>query len=757
MRKLELWGGHECTVNRVRDCFLDQTVRSGHQARIDDLDRFAELGISALRYPVLWERTAPDRPQEMDFTWSDARIERLQCLKVRPIVGLLHHGSGPRYTSLIDDEFPRGLAIHAHATVRRYPHVRDWTPVNEPLTTARFACLYGHWYPHQRDEHLFWLALLNQIDAIRLAMREIRAVNPEARLIQTEDLGRTYATRPAARQADFENQRRWLTWDLLSGRLTREHPLWDRISSHHLADRLAAIADNPSPPDVIGVNHYLTSERLLDHRLELYPPERHGGNDEIAYADVEAVRALMPEPGGLAGVLAEAWTRYGRTLAVTEAHNGCTREEQVRWLRDAWAVTEHLRAQGVAIEAVTAWALLGAYDWNTLLTHNLGYYECGAFDVRSGSPRPTALAAAMRTLADPGRAPHPTALGAGWWRRDIRLQYSPVIHGAEAPEHIRAWRTPKGCERPLLITGATGTLGRALARACRWRGVDYLLTDRSMLSLDDQRQIAVVLDEAQPWAVINAAGWVRVDDAEADEDACMAANASGAVRLAEACRARDIGFVGFSSDLVFDGGKDHPYLETDIVGPLSAYGRSKVRAEAEVLALGGRALMVRTAAFFSPYDPHNFAFHVHRSLALDQPFEAAEDLAVSPTFLPDLVDAVLDLVIDGETGLWHLANQGAVSWAQFARMIAGAFGFSERLIQPRLAQEFRWPAARPTYAALASVRGQLLPNLEHALARHAAMVRASHAPEGVAHAPPAQAPRVRAASGARFPDLRASL
>ena len=85
---LEIWGVVECTVNRVGDAYHDQLERSGHAHRLDDLDRFAELGIRALRYPVLWERTAPDGRAR--FAWADARLGRLRELGVRPIVGLVH-------------------------------------------------------------------------------------------------------------------------------------------------------------------------------------------------------------------------------------------------------------------------------------------------------------------------------------------------------------------------------------------------------------------------------------------------------------------------------------------------------------------------------------------------------------------------------------------------------------------------------------------------------------------------------------------
>ena len=722
MTPLELWGGHECTVNRVGDQYFDQTVRSGHQDRPDDLDRIAALGLTTLRYPVLWERVDPKGDGDFGWRWTDDRLARIRSLGLRPIAGLLHHGSGPPSTHLLDDGFAPAFKAYARAAAERYSWVQDWTPINEPLTTARFSALYGHWYPHRTDERLFWTALTNQIDATRLAMREIRAVRPDARLIQTEDLGRTYSTRAVAHQADFDNARRWMTWDLLEGRVTPGHPLWRRLEGFGLGERLAAIADDPCPPDVMGVNHYLTSDRFLDHRIGGYPAERVGGNEFMTFADVEAVRALLPAPDGLEGALQEAWTRYGRPLAVTECHNGCTREEQVRWIREAWEAAGRLRGRGVDLRAVTAWALLGTYDWNSLLTREAGHYEVGAFDVRSDPPRPTALAAELRRLAKGGAVPSATA-GPGWWRRDIRLQFKPVFRTVESPEPRAEWRASATGSQPLLIVGATGTLGKALARACEWRGIGYRLTARRELSLDDDASVARMLDAAEPWAVVNAAGWVRVDEAEAEPAGCFAANAEGAVRLARACRDRGLPTAAFSSDLVFDGRRDRPYVESDAPAPLNVYGASKARAEREILELGGKALVVRTAAFFSAYDPYNFAAHLLRTLAASQPFSAAEDLTISPTYVPDLVDAVLDLMLDGETGVRHLANEGALSWAEFARELARAFDLDADLVRGAPAASFGWAAARPAYAALGTERGRLMPPLENAIARYAAVVR----------------------------------
>lgn len=430
---LELWGGHECTVNRIGDRFGDQTVRSGHEHRCSDLELFASLGVTSLRYPVLWERVSPERVDARDWCWTDERLTEIRRLGMSPIAGLLHHGSGPRYTSLVSPDFVTGLAAHARAAAERYPWIRDWTPVNEPLTTARFSALYGHWYPHAGDEGVFWLALLNQIDGTRAAMRAIRKVIRDARLIQTEDLGQVYGTAPLAQEVAYQNDRRWMTWDLLTGRVTESHPLRARLDRFGLGSRLDAIAADPCPPDVLGVNFYPTSERFLDHRAELYPEWTVG---DLGQFDMDAVRVLDPEPIGLKGVLTQAWDRYAIPIAVTESHLNATIDDQSRWIAEAWSFAETMRAQGADIVAVTTWALLGSYDWNSLLTREAGFYEPGAFDVSSGTPRETGLAPFLRHLAGGGDLKawadhHPELDRPGWWRQDARLTLPPFRWGGE--------------------------------------------------------------------------------------------------------------------------------------------------------------------------------------------------------------------------------------------------------------------------------------------------------------------------------------
>jgi dTDP-4-dehydrorhamnose reductase len=714
--ELEIWGGPECTVNRVGDAWGDQSHRSGHHDRDDDVRLFAELGFKAVRYPVLWERVAPDAPDVCDWSWTDRRLGALRELGVRPIAGLVHHGSGPHYTSLLDPEFPAKLGDYAARAAERYPWVDEWTPVNEPLTTARFSAAYGHWYPHARDEGSFWTTLVNQVDGVRHAMRAVRRVNPAARVIQTDDLGRTYATAPVLHQAAFDNLRRWAGWDLLFGRITPEHPLWARLAAFGLADRLDSLADDPCPPDVIGVNHYLTSDRFLDHRLQRYPASTHGGNGHQTYADVEAIRVLEPAPAGLAGVLREAWDRYRTPVAVTEVHLGCTREEQLRWVADAWDSARALRDEGVDVRAITAWALMGSCGWNTLLTSE-GLYEPGVFDISGGSPRPTALAAIWKGLPEDARR-HPVARTPGWWRRPMRLLHSPVPRPARFERAQPALAAP-GDVPPLLICGASGTLGRALARACDVRDIRYVATDRATLDVTDEASIARALDAHRPWAVVNATGWVRVDDAEAEPEACRAVNATGAVALARLAAERNVPTLNFSSDLVFDGRLDRPHLESDLPAPLSAYGRSKAEMERGLAELPGAHLVVRAAAFFGP-DAPDFAHAVVESLAAGRPFAAAEDQIVTPTHIPDLVDAALDLLIDGADGVWHLTHGEAMSWAEFARAVARASGLDASLVRGVPGATLDQPAPRPVFAALGTEKGGRLRSFDQALGRFAA-------------------------------------
>ncbi len=704
MSEVELWAGAECSLVRLGgEEYVDQLERTGHARRADDLDRLAALGVRAFRQPVLWEKCS-------SFDWSDERLERLDRLGVRPIVGLVHHGSGPPHTSLLEDGFADGLAEFAGRVAERYPWVVDFTPVNEPLTTARFSALYGLWYPRARSDAAFARAVLVQCRAIRASMRAIRRVSPGARLVQTEDIATVFSTPRLSYQARFENDRRFLSLDLLSGRIDWEHALFGWLTRRAGVPpaELESFVRDPCPPDIVGINYYVTSDWFLDHRLDRYPSFSHGGNGRDAYADVEAVRARRRGLVGFRSVIDLVSRRYGKPVAVTEAHLAGFPEDQVRWLLEAWYAACAARASGVDVRAVTLWSAFGTYDWDSLLVEARGRYEPGVFDVRSSRPRPTALARVARQLAAGARGVRSLPNHAGWWRRASRLTY------AAGPI-----RTPRVRHRsPLLVVGAAGTLGRTIAQVCEARAIEVAAFTRAELDATNRGAIERVLSHVRPWAVVNCAGYVRVDDAERDGAACHQSNVIAPALLADACAAHGLRFATFSSDLVFDGKLSRPYVETDLPSPLSVYGSSKARAEQVVLERLPQALVVRTSAFFGPADSHNFVTRTLAALASGDEVAAADDAIVSPTYVPDLAQAVVSLLVDGEVGVVHLATRGAISWFALAHWIARCAGVPSDRLRRTTIDALPYAAPRPRFSALASERIALMPGLDDAVVRY---------------------------------------
>lgn len=469
---LEVWGGVECSVVRVGgDRQRNQLIDTGHMQRPGDIDLIAGIGLRTIRYPVLWEMVEREQGTD-DWRFPDERLAMLRDRGISPIAGLLHHGSGPAWTNLLDPAFPDQLAAYAARVAERYPWIDKYTPVNEPFTTARIAGLYGCWHPFTRDEAVCFRITVAECLAVKRAMTVIRKVNPRAKLVQTEDFGRIYATPEIAYQAEYENERRWLAVDLLTGSVTAEHKLYRRLLESGVDPaHLDELSGSPCPPDIIGIDYYLTSDRVIDQRTELYPGEEIGGNGRIAYVDVAAVRSDVPQERlGFANRVREVWDRYHLPIAVTELHNGCTRDEHLRWFMEGWHAAKGLKEEGVDLRAVTSWSLFGARDWNSMLTREEGYYECGAFDSRYDPPRETIVARAIRSIAEIGDYDHPVLDRLGWWHREDHSQHAArplILAGFE-----RLSSEVEGCcNRRRLRTLAAGTfsnVGEALRRHDAW-------------------------------------------------------------------------------------------------------------------------------------------------------------------------------------------------------------------------------------------------------------------------------------------------
>lgn len=708
--KLEIWGGLECSINRLKSGYIDQLQLTGHYKREDDIQLFADLGIKALRYPILWEKHQPFENISINWKWAMQQLSNIKKYNINPIVGLIHHGSGPLFTSLLDNTFPYRLALYAKKVALKFPWITCYTPVNEPLTTARFSGLYGLWYPHHRDDKSFYTALLNQLKSTVLSMRAIRDINSEALLIQTEDLAKTYSTHLLQDQADYENDRRWLTIDILCGKLNHHHPLWNFFIRAGISEYdLMFFQENPCPPNIIGANYYITSERYLDEKFWEYPTFTHGGNSFYKYADVEAARVNIPEQTGIMVLLKELWQRFNIPIAITEAHLNCSREEQLRWFKEIWDICNILKNEDINIKAVTAWSLLGGFGWNKLLTSKSGEYETGVFDVRSGQPRPTAMVDLIKSLSRNEDYNHPLILEKGWWHQPERF-----YHFKQIKSNINIIKKNK----TLLIIGKTGALGYAFSHICSMRNITHVALTRRELNITQPVEIEKIIEQYKPWAIINASGYVKVDQAETEAEECFAINAKGPASLAEVCKKYGIRFMTFSSDLVFNGEKLFPYIENDNVQPLNVYGKSKAEGEKMVLAANPNALIIRTSSFFGPWDKHNFAHYIIKELTEDKAFTVAKDITFSPTYIPDLVNTALDIFIDREQGICHLSNQGKLTWAEFADEIATRHKCSKNKIVKKLACEMHWTAKRPVYSVLENSKGIMLPPLYSAIERY---------------------------------------
>lgn len=426
---LDIWGGIECSYTRINDVYGDQLAYCGHYRRgMEDIEKIAELGFKALRYPVIWERYGATRDDDASWAWLSRQLNALRYLKIAPIAGLVHHGSGPIHATLMDTCFSAEIEKFATRVAMRFPWLEYYTPINEPLTTARFCGLYGFWYPHHASARSFADIFLNEMKAVVLAMKAIRKINPSAKLVQTEDLGKTYSTNILEYQANFENQRRWLTNDILCGFVGKGHPMWDYflwLGVHQ--ENLEFFLANRCKPNIIGLDYYVTSERFLDENRELYPPHTYGTNGQHRYADIEAIRVKHGHAYGPEVLIRECWERYHIPIAVTEAHIHGSPEEQIAWFNYIKTACLSLQREGIDVRAITAWALFGSYGWSKLLTQHKGEYEVGVFDARSGELLPTAYTFFLKAIS---KNPSSALLvkERGWWEADSRFIKETILN-----------------------------------------------------------------------------------------------------------------------------------------------------------------------------------------------------------------------------------------------------------------------------------------------------------------------------------------
>jgi dTDP-4-dehydrorhamnose reductase len=274
------------------------------------------------------------------------------------------------------------------------------------------------------------------------------------------------------------------------------------------------------------------------------------------------------------------------------------------------------------------------------------------------------------------------------------------------------------------ITGAAGMLGQDLVAAAQNAGHEAVALPRAELDIADRAAVEAALGCAGVDVVVNCAAWTNVDGAETSVVDAMAVNGAGAGNVARAAAASGAWTVHISSDYVFDGSKRSPYVESDPVGPVSSYGRSKLAGEREVAAEAPDGhTIVRSSWLFGALGPC-FPATILRLAGERDELKVVDDQVGCPTFTAHLAAALIGLGESRPLGIVHVAGSGECSWYEFAREIVARAGVSCE-VRPCSTAEMPRPATRPAYSVLRSERdAPVLPEWQRGLAEYMAVTRA---------------------------------
>jgi dTDP-4-dehydrorhamnose reductase len=268
----------------------------------------------------------------------------------------------------------------------------------------------------------------------------------------------------------------------------------------------------------------------------------------------------------------------------------------------------------------------------------------------------------------------------------------------------------------LLVLGSGGMLGRAVARDAARLGHDVVALGHAELDVTDAEHTVRIVAAAEPRAVINCAGFTDVDGCETHEAQALRVNGDGAGHVARAAAEAGARVVHVSTDYVFDGGKREPWLESDAVAPLQAYGRTKLAGETAVAESGAEHAIVRTAWLFGRGGA-NFVETMLRLGAERDELTVVTDQRGGPTWTGHLAPALVEIAERrGDVGVFHASGPGECSWYEFAVEILHRAGLHARAV-PTTSERFARPAERPAYSVLGTERepGIVLPHWSEGL------------------------------------------
>jgi dTDP-4-dehydrorhamnose reductase len=272
----------------------------------------------------------------------------------------------------------------------------------------------------------------------------------------------------------------------------------------------------------------------------------------------------------------------------------------------------------------------------------------------------------------------------------------------------------------ILLTGATGLLGRALLPELERQG-DVVAPGLDALDLERPSTVVAAVQDARPEIIVHLAADTRVDRCEEHPRDAFRVNTEGTIHLAHAARIHGARMIYLSTDYVFDGAQREPYREHEATNPLSVYGKSKREAERALLAILPDRLVIRSSSLFGAGGV-NFVDTILKLGRSGAPLRVVEDQIQSPTFAGHLAPAVACAALSRAQGVLHLSGGGSCTWIEFARAILAAAGV-DRTCEPIPAEAFGRPAPRPAYSVLdgslaASLLGLRLPPWQEGLAAY---------------------------------------
>lgn len=277
------------------------------------------------------------------------------------------------------------------------------------------------------------------------------------------------------------------------------------------------------------------------------------------------------------------------------------------------------------------------------------------------------------------------------------------------------------------ITGAKGQLGFELAGLLSAKGEELTLWNHQQVAIDNPAQVKLAMETAQPELLVNCASYNQVDKAEEEPEVAYRINALGTRNLAIECERHQIPFVHVSTNYAFGAQKERttPYVESDIPGPVGAYGISKLAGEYFALNHCSRSFVLRTAALFGKVEGTAKSNFIETMLRLGESrneLSIVNDQICTPTSTTDLAAAISDLARTDAYGLYHATSSGSTSWYEYAKQFFEIAGVNIA-IHPVTTQEFGAKADRPLYSVLnctklKQVRGTSFPSWQQALEQY---------------------------------------